>query len=136
MFTTHATGFCRSRCISDGFRTAGPGIGNFSCCPLRCPHRQISEVAFGELPSDAATHATAAAPTALPVVFCEGAGLLGLCGAVGSSGLKLLAAKAKFFATALFLDVEGALLAFGVSDLAKSVHARGVALGLGAGTGT
>jgi hypothetical protein len=47
-----------------------------------------------------------------------------------------LTAKGKFFATALFLDIEGALLAFGFSDLAKAVHARSVALGLGAGTRT
>jgi hypothetical protein len=47
-----------------------------------------------------------------------------------------LAAKAKFFAAALLLDIEGALLAFGFSDLAEAVHARSVALGLGAGTST
>jgi hypothetical protein len=47
-----------------------------------------------------------------------------------------LAAKGKFFATALFLDIEGTLLAFGFSDLTEAVHARSIALGLGAGTGT
>jgi hypothetical protein len=41
-----------------------------------------------------------------------------------------------FVAAALFFNVEGALLAFGVSELAEAVHARGVALGLSAGTGT
>jgi hypothetical protein len=47
-----------------------------------------------------------------------------------------LTAQGEFFAAALFLDIEGALLAFGFCNLAEAVHARSVALGLGAGTRT
>jgi hypothetical protein len=71
---------------------------------------------------------TSAAPAALTVVFCKGTGLFGLGFAVGRVHFHFFAAKAKFFLAALFFDVEGALLAFGVSDLAEAVHARSIAL--------
>jgi hypothetical protein len=47
-----------------------------------------------------------------------------------------LAAKGKFFATALLFDVEGALLAFGFCDTAQFVHAGTVAFSLGASAAT
>jgi hypothetical protein len=58
--------------------------------------------------------------------------LVGLCGAVGGIGVKFLAAQGEFFAATLLFNVKGALLAFGFCDLAEAVHARSVALGLGA----
>jgi hypothetical protein len=73
-------------------------------------------VAFGRDLTARTTRTGAATP--LPVVFCEGAGLLGLCFAVRRVNLKFLAAQGEFFAATLLLDIEGALLAFGFCELA------------------
>jgi hypothetical protein len=88
-------------------------------------------VAFGR--DLAARTARASTATALPVVFCEGTGLLGLCGAVRRISLKFLAAQGEFFAATLFFNVESALLAFGFCELAEAVGTGAFTFGLRAG---